>query len=136
MTQPDPMHLKRRPQRYQSDDGRYVDKVETDGDYETVYLREIEDGRYLVVGERAGGSRFTEMVEQTDERYIGLRPDGQRRSVPDDVQDALHSLGFTIRAHCVNELGNPDSVDFTESQDDSDSARQGQDPDDFNSNDT
>jgi hypothetical protein len=102
------MHLEHPPERYQSDDGRYVDKVETDGDYETVYLREIEDGRYLVVGERADGSRFTEMVEQVDERYVGLRPDGQRRDVPDDVQDAIATLGFTVRPNCVDDLDTAD----------------------------
>ncbi len=121
------MRLERLPQHYQSDDGRYVDKVETDGDYETVYLREIEDGRYLIVGERADGSRFTEMVEQVDERYVGLRPDGQRRDVPNDVQDALHTLGFTVRPHCVDQL--------TELQGNSDSARQSRDTVDLNDTD-
>jgi len=97
------MRLERLPQHYQSDDGRYVDKVETDGDYTTIYLREIEDGRYLIVGERADGSRFT------------------------DVQDALHTLGFTVRPHCVDQL--------TELQGNSDSARQSRDTVDLNDTD-
>lgn len=100
------MHLPRPPQHYQSDDGRYVDKVTiTGGEYQTVYLREIDDERYLLVGEREDGSRYTQMLEQMPEKYIALRPDGEdRRFIPDDLLDALFTLGFTTRPQCVDEL--------------------------------
>jgi hypothetical protein len=109
MTHPDPMELQHPPEHYQSDDGLYVDKIEiANGEYETVYLREINEDSYLLVGERADGSRYTLTLEQMPEKYIGLRPDGEdRRTIPDDLQDALFTLGFTPRPHVVNGFDNP-----------------------------
>lgn len=101
------MHLTEPPERFQTEDGAFLDRIDNpeDTDYETIYLREIDEERYLLIGEYGDGERDTQLVTEMNEKYVGLRPDdGERTNVPDDLQDAVNVLGYCIRADCVDDL--------------------------------
>jgi hypothetical protein len=94
------------PEHLQTEDGTYLDRIRLeDSAYEIVYLRELDDERYALVGEKPNGDRESHVLRTTAERYQGLAPlESDRRDIHDDLQDALSLLGLVVRPTIVEDV--------------------------------
>lgn len=90
---------------YRDKDGHIREELSVeDSKYNEIVLQRLGDDKLALRATTKGGESESYLLRNTKLSFLGLEHiEGDRRDIPEDLQDALQPLGFTAQANLVDD---------------------------------
>lgn len=97
------MKLSEPPRSFRDDDGHIRDELSIeDSAYDEIVLQRLGDDKLALRATTRDGETESYLLSQSSFQFVGLEYiEGDRRDIPDDLQDAIQLLGFMIQSDVV-----------------------------------